>query len=169
MFEIGDAVVHPKLGAGIVVGFTQLQRDGQDKQYYDIELASKSGGNLMVPIENADANGLRPAVSKLRLKQVWRVLCDNPSELPKDYKERQELIDEKLQTGSILAIAEAIRDMAWRQQEKKKLTSKGKRTLEKGILLLAAEVATVQGTDLSEAKEQIQTRLQRDLLPKMGV
>lgn len=169
MFEIGDAVVHPKLGVGVVVGFTELQWGGHIKQCYDIELADKSGSNLIVPIETTYASGLRLAVSEFGLKQVWCVLCGKPSELPKDHRERHRLMEEKLHAGSILGIAEAIRDMAWREQGDEKPTGKGKQILQKGILLLAAEVAAVQGINLSEAKEQIRSRLQRNLSPEIGI
>ena len=42
MFEIGDAVVHPTRGAGVVTGFKELQRRGTSERYYKIKLDNVS-------------------------------------------------------------------------------------------------------------------------------
>jgi CarD family transcriptional regulator len=160
MFKVGDAVVHPARGAGVVAGFERLQRDGSTRRYYNIELLGDSSSNLMVPVESAESIGLRPAVSRSRLKEVWGVLHAKPDALPSDHKARYSLVEAKLQAGDILRIAEAVRDMAWRKKQRGNLTGHGKRIYQRGMMLLTAEIAAAQGVALTDAEAQVRARLQ---------
>jgi CarD family transcriptional regulator len=167
VFHVGDAVVHPARGAGVVVGLEEFRRNGDAMQYYDIELLGQSSTSLMVPVENAEEIGLRLAIPRARLKRVWRTLSANPDVLPSDYKARHSLMEEKLQTGKILQVAEAVRDMAWRQRSEG-LTKHGKQIYQRAMTLLAAEVAATQGVDLERGKSQVIAQLRENLPPRMA-
>lgn len=162
MFKEGDAVVHPIRGAGVVECLEERQWQGDDTLYYRIDLLSQPGSSLMVPVEAAKKIGLRRAVSRSRLKQVWRVLCTDPQGLPMEHKERYELLEEKLHAGEVLRLAEAVRDMAWRQQ-RRGLTTRGKRMYEEGMALLAGEIAAAKGIGYADAETQIRERLRQSL------
>jgi RNA polymerase-interacting CarD/CdnL/TRCF family regulator len=161
MFNVGDPVVHPIRGAGIVKGFEKLRRHGDEQLYYIIELLGLPDSSLMVPVKKngEESDILRPPISKANLSKVWRVLEDQPERLPSAHKTRHKLMEDKLQAGDILEVAGAIRDMAWRDAQERGLTSKGKRIYERGITLLSAEIAAAQGVDLVRAEEQVRERL----------
>jgi CarD family transcriptional regulator len=163
MFKEGDAVVHPVRGAGVVKTVEERQWRGSDALYYRIGLLSQPGSNLMVPVEAAKEIGLRRAISRTRLKQVWRVLSTDPEKLPTEHKERYQLLEDKLHAGDVLQIAEAVRDMAWRQQREGRLTTRGKRMYEEGMTLLAGEIAAVKGIDLTDAEAQVRSTLKESL------
>ena len=165
MFKPGDPIVHPFRGAGIVIRIEKRQWHGSSEMYYRIKLLGQRGITLMVPIHLAETLGLRPAVSLSKLNQVWHVLCADPGTLPADHKQRYELLEGKLHAGSVFQVAEAVRDMAWRQRQKGRLTIVGKQMYEKGFTLLAAEVAATQGIDLADAETQVKTRLSESLSP----
>jgi CarD family transcriptional regulator len=159
MFKAGDAVVHPVRGAGVVEGVEERQWRGSDVLYYRIDLLSQPGSSLMIPVKAAKGIGLRRAISQSRLKQVWRVLSTDPEKLPAEHKERYQLLEDKLHTGNALQIAEAVRDMAWRQQREGRLTTRGKRIYEEGMTLLAGEIAAIKGIDLTDAKDRVTSKL----------
>ena len=164
MFKVGDAIVHPTRGTGIVVGYEEFKLSGDTKEYYSIELLGESSSSLLVPIDNVDTVGLRRAVSKSKLSEVWRVLKGNPRKLPDDHKERYSRLETKIHAGSIIKIAEAVRDMAWRRSQEKGLTGKGRRIYDRGMTLLTAEVAAVQGIEMADAEAQVKLRL-KDNIP----
>ena len=159
MFKVGDAIMHPIRGAGIIVDLIKRQWHGNDKMYYKVELLSHPSSNLMIPTGTAQTLGLRHVISKSTLKKVWRVLCSVPKELPSDHKERYAALDDKMNTGDALQIAGVVRDMAGRRQQKGRLTTVGKRKYEAGINILAGEIAVVQDVDLSKAEAQIREKL----------
>lgn len=159
MFKIGDAIIHPIRGAGIIVDLIKRQWHGDDKMYYKVELLSHPDTNLMIPTGRAQTLGLRRVISKSKLKKVWRVLCSAPKELPSDHKARYEILSDRLHTGDALQVAGMVRDMTGRQHQKGKLTTVGKRKYEAGINILAGEIAAVQGVDVSQAEAQIREKL----------
>lgn len=163
MFKVGDAVVHPVRGAGVVKDIEELRLDGSKKRYYEIELLGQTRTNMMVPVKGAGTMGWRHAVEQSRLKGVWRVLRGDPKILPTDHDGRYELLRQKLRSGDLFQVAEAVRDMAWWRQRKGSLTTRGKRIYKKGIELLAGEIAVAKGIDLTDATTQVKIRLRESL------
>lgn len=160
MFKKGDAVVHPIHGAGVIRGIVKRQWHGDDNAlFYKIRLLSQPGSSLILPISAAKELGVRRAASQSRLRQVWRVLRTDPDDLPDEHKERYQMLENKLYTGDILLIAEAVRDMTWRQLSEGRLTTRGKRIYDEGMALLAGEIAVSQGIDVADAEAEVKARL----------
>jgi CarD family transcriptional regulator len=166
MFEVGDAVVHPVRGAGVVTDIKELQRDGSNKEYYKIKLLGHVRSNLMIPVKDAAARGLRRAIRQSNLNRVRRVLRASPEKLAADYKRRHELLEHKLRSGDLFQVAEVVRDLTWRQWKKNGLTVIGRRLYQRGIKLLAGEIAAAQGTDLTDAELQVGNWLWEAMSPK---
>jgi CarD family transcriptional regulator len=160
MFEVGDTVVHPSYGAGIVMDIRELHTLGRDgRQYYSIRLLSQPETMVMVPLKDEEKTGLRYPMGRARLERLWGILRDDPSELPSDYKKRYAMLKEKVETGDMLEVARVLRDLAWRREERRKLTTRGKRLYEAGMELLASEVAGAQGRDYEAAQADIAAQL----------
>jgi CarD family transcriptional regulator len=161
VFKIGDPVVHPVHGAGVVEVLEERDVGGRNDQYYRIKLLSQPASNLIVPTRSAGTLGLRRAIARSRLGRVWRILRSAPESLPSDHKKRYELVQDKLQGGDVLQIAEAVRDMSWRQQQEGSLTTRGKRIFEDGMSLLVGELAAAQGIEMADAESQVRSRLEK--------
>jgi CarD family transcriptional regulator len=169
MFKIGDTVIHPSYGVGTVTEIKKRHTLGSEKRYYSIELLGEPGTIVMVPVGAEERMGLRPPIAKSQLGQVWRVLTSDPDELPSNHDQRCELLNDKLCGGDVLEIAEAVRDLAWRKEEKRRLTIRGKRLYKRGMALLAGELATVRGDDLQVAEGRISKALDDRLHATAGM
>jgi CarD family transcriptional regulator len=163
-FKTGDAVFHPVRGAGVVTDIRERSWNGEECRFYRIDLLGLPDTQVMIPTSSAGEVGLRRAMSRTKLKKVWRVLRDDPQKLPKDHKSRYAVIREKLQTGDAFEVAKAVRDMTWRRHQRGKLTIRGKRIYEKALMLLAGEIAAVQEIELEEAEEKVCAWLQERLV-----
>lgn len=160
MFEVGDTVVHPNYGAGTVVNIRELHSLGRNgRRYYSIRLLSQPETTVMVPLDDEERAGLRLPMGRAKLERLWGILRDDPTELPSDYKKRYAMLKGKVETGDMLEIARVLRDLAWRREERRKLTTRGKRLYETGMELLASEVAGAQGRDYDAAEADISARL----------
>jgi CarD family transcriptional regulator len=155
VFEVGDKVFHPIHGAGLVVEVKERRSLGSAKRYYSIELLSQPKTLLMVPVRGAQEIGLRPSISPSALREVWGVLRDDPETLPTDHEQRYELLKDRLRGGDVMQIAAALRDMAWREEQERRLTKQGKRLYDESLALLAGEIAITLDSDLSTAEAQI--------------
>ena len=69
MFQIGDKVVHPMHGAGIVESIVQKKVDGVVRDYYIMKLPGRSM-IVMIPTDSCDAIGVRPVMNREQADQV---------------------------------------------------------------------------------------------------
>ncbi|MFN2219514.1 MAG: CarD family transcriptional regulator [Anaerolineae bacterium] len=155
IFQVGDTVIHPGYGAGRVVKIRKLNCLGSNKLYYSIELSDDSRTNVWIPVQDAEARGVRPPTPKSQLDRVWRVLRAGPEALSTDHEERYGSLQEKLCGGDIFRIAEAVRDLYWKEHRVRRLTITGTELYNKGFMLLTSEVAAMQGCELGAAKAAI--------------
>ena len=157
MFDVGDKVVHPIHGAGLVMGIKKQDLLEQYHRYYVIDLAVDDR-TLMTPVSNAEEIGLRSISQQAALSQVWHTLGAAAKTLLDDYKKRQAHIQEKLKTGDVIKVAEVIRDLSTLKREDH-LTSFDTKLLERAQQFLACEVALVEGVQVSEAERIISETL----------
>ncbi len=153
MFDIGDKVVHPIHGAGLVTGIKKQDLLEQFHRYYVIDLAVDRR-TLMIPVSKAEEIGLRSISQQAALAQIWHTLGTADEPLSDDYKERQKHIQEKLRTGDVIKVAEVIRDLSALKRDDH-LTSFDTKLFERAQQFLACEVALAEGVQVSEAEQMI--------------
>ena len=161
-FTTGDAIIHPVRGAGVVERIVERTWHGNAELYYRIRLLGQSGTMLMIPTSVTEKLGIRCALSRSAMKQLWPILLATPRRLPDRYKELRYLLQGKLGTGDIFQVAEAVRDMAWRQRETH-LSATIKQLYEEGIRLLVGEIAATQDIEFADADTQFRARLREHL------
>jgi len=116
-FEVGDNVVYPQHGAGVVVKKETKDLLGESRDYLTIQILHNSM-TVMVPCENAQTAGLRRVIDGEQVKTVIGVLTDQVSEMPKSWTLRFKQNREKIKTGDVYELAEVVRNLAIRESEK---------------------------------------------------
>jgi CarD family transcriptional regulator len=157
-FAVGDRVVHPHHGPGEVTAVERKAFVEEAKRYYVIEIPGQEL-TLFVPLSRVEEVGVRPVMRPTKLSRVLDALRGTPARLPDDYKERQELVAEKLKTGRAMQIAEVVRDLTW-HRERDHLTKRDAEYLERGREFLASEIAYASDIDISAASERINAALE---------
>ena len=149
MYEVGDKIVHPAHGAGIIGAIEQSDVLDDFNRYYVIDLKAEVR-RLMVPVRMAEEIGLRRIANAKGAKDIAKVLGSDAEALPDDFKARQSLIGEKLKEGDALILASVVRDMAARSLEKTYSPTEA-RLFEQARSMLSGELALVRDTELEEA------------------
>ena len=116
-FEVGDSVVYPHHGAGQVIKKEQKNILGEEKEYLTIKILHNDM-TVMVPTDNAGMAGLRRVIDEATVKKVLAVLSDAVSEMPKNWNRRFKHNRDKIKTGDIYELAEGVRNLAVREQDK---------------------------------------------------
>jgi CarD family transcriptional regulator, regulator of rRNA transcription len=133
-FEVGDNVVYPQHGAGVVLKKETRDLLGENRDYLTIQILH-NGMTAMVPCEHAHAAGLRRVIDREQVEKVIGVLTDEVSEMPKSWTRRFKHNREKIKTGDVYELAEVVRDLAIREWEKglsageKQMCTRAKRIL----------------------------------------
>lgn len=156
-FSIGDKIVHPHRGPGRIVDVERKEFIEEEKRYYVVEFPAFEM-TVHIPVRKSTELGMRPAMSQAKVTHVLDTLRSKPRRLPKDYKKRQEKVSQQLTSGRPTVTAEAVRDLTWHKQ-RRHLTKKDSELLQRGQDFLAAEMALVSDSDVSEANERIESIL----------
>jgi CarD family transcriptional regulator len=157
MYSVGDKVVHPGYGPGVIRDVERRQVIGEAKRYYVIDMQA-GGGTLMTPVAGADEVGLRPAISHASVKRLYRSLTEPPRSLSEDFRERQTEVEEQLKTGDVFETARVLRDLAWHGQDHG-LTKRDMQLMQRAEELVAGEVALVKETEVKTAQDEVQAIL----------
>jgi CarD family transcriptional regulator len=112
LFNVGDSVVHPKHGTGVVTERRTIQYSDHQQSYFCIEL-TEGRGSVMIPVERVEQVGLREPIRDLTL--IRQVLDSTPETLLDDPRIRQAGLEALTSSGSIERVATALRDLCWRE------------------------------------------------------
>ena len=159
-FKIGDKVVHPYHGAGMVVEIEEKKLLRKCGRYYVIDLIAYDG-IVMVPIDKVQEIGLRRVSGKRAISRAMNTLASTPDTLSSDHRERQARAQEKLNTGEIIKVTEVVRNLAWRNHQGG-LTIADNKIYQRAQTFLASELALAKEIELQEAMKQVQMALNED-------
>ena len=148
MFSVGDKIVHPMHGAGIIQGIEEKKILGQVKQYYVLKL-SYNDMNVMIPVDAEASVGMRLTVERVIIDKVIKVLSQDSSEMDSNWNRRCRDNMDKLKTGDILQVAEVVRNLM-RVDREKGLSAGEKKMLLTARQILISEI--ILSCDLSEGK-----------------
>jgi CarD family transcriptional regulator len=160
-FAVGDNVVYPHHGAGQVIKKEEKDILGEKRQYLTIKILHNDM-TVMVPCENAGKAGLRRVIDEETVKKVLSVLSDDVSEMPKNWNRRFKHNRDKIKTGDIYELAEVVRNLAIREQDKG-LSTGEKQMFTRAKKILASELMYA----LEMGEEQAEAHLD-DLLQRSG-
>ena len=149
MYEVGDKVVYPHHGAGTVVKKELKTVLGQDREYLTIQI-THNDMVVNVPSENAERVGLRSVIDEIVVDQVLEVLHGSGTKMPKNWNRRFKHNRDKMKTGDIFELAEVVRNLSLRDQEKG-LSTGEKQMFVKAKKILASELMYAKALSEVEA------------------
>jgi CarD family transcriptional regulator len=159
-FEVGDNVVYPHHGAGKVVKKEDKKIMGEVREYLTIKILHNDM-TVMVPCENAGKAGLRRVIDEETVQKVLGVLEDECSEMPKNWNRRFKHNRDKIKTGDIYELAEVVRNLAIREQDKG-LSTGEKQMYTRAKKILASEMMYALELDEEGAEAHLDQILTRE-------
>ena len=151
MFHIGDRVVYPMHGAGVVEAIEEREILGRSQQYYIMRLPL-DGLRVMIPVGGADGSGLRQVIGSEDLPRVLAVLSGEASGMSANWSHRYRANAEKLRSGDIFEVAEVVRNLTLRDREKG-LSAGERKMLDSARQILVSEVVLSRDIPETEAHQ----------------
>ena len=161
-FKVGEVVVYPHHGAAVIEDIEERQMGGEKLEYLVLHI-NQSDLVVRVPIKNADNVGVRDVVGKEGLEKVFSVLRDEDVEEAGNWSRRYKANQERLASGDINKVAEVVRDL-WRRDQDRGLSAGEKRMLGKARTILVGELALAKPVDEKKADtmmEEIDATIER--------
>ena len=146
-------MVYPHHGAGKVLKKEQKEVLGEKREYLTIKILHNDM-TVMVPCENAGRAGLRRVIGEEAVNKVLGVLRDEVSEMPKNWNRRFKHNREKIKTGDVMELAEVVRNLAIRENEKG-LSTGEKQMYTRSKKILASELMYALEMEEDDAEEHL--------------
>jgi CarD family transcriptional regulator len=156
-FQIGDKVVYPNQGVGVVEQISTRNLTGQPEMFYLLRLNSSSL-RVMVPTSSVANVGLRRVAKHSEIGNILEYLQRGRCKSPQDWKGRFKENCEKMRGGSVQQIAEVLKTLIILNQAKP-LSFREKKMMDRAWQLLVDEIAIARGL----SKETVEGQLVRAL------
>lgn len=117
MFQVGDKVVYPMHGAGVIEAIEEQEILGHRNRYYVMRMPI-NGMRVMVPCENLHNIGLREVITEQAFQKVLEVLKTGKTLMSKNWNHRYRANMEKIRSGNILELAEVVRALSQRDRRR---------------------------------------------------
>ncbi|MFA3776239.1 CarD family transcriptional regulator [Bacillus safensis] len=150
MFQIGDNIVYPMHGTGIIEAIEEKEFSDEKQQYYVIKM-SISHMKVMIPTRKMSGSRIRPVTGILALKNVMHIFQHGKSDQILTWKERHTINTNKIKTGNIQDGAEVVRDLM-RMKKEKALNASEKKMLDDAHEFLLSELEVIKGITEKQIK-----------------
>lgn len=152
-FKIGDKVVYPNHGLGIIETIEKRLIGEKDEEFLRLRIVGNDS-TVMVPKNNTANVGLRPIVSRKEIEVVFDVLKDKEIRKYDDWKGRFQENSDKMRTGSITEVALVFKSLTHLSMEKN-LSYRERRMLDRARYLIVSEIAEVERMKTEEVEVRI--------------
>jgi len=142
LFRVGDRVVYPMHGAGVIEAIEEKEILGDIRKYYVMKLPLGEM-KVLIPIDNIAQVGLRGVIERAEVPKVFVVLKGEQPELSTNWNRRYRNHLEKIKSGDIYEVAEVVRNLMLRDREKGLSTGESK-MLDTARQILISELILVQ-------------------------
>ena len=150
-FHIGDKVVYPNHGVGIIEQISSRAIGANVEKFYLLHIKASSL-KVMVPCQNAGSVGLRRVVRNGEVQKVLDLLSIGENGGNGDWKDRFKENSDRMRTGSLLEVASVLKSLIALHQAKP-LSFREKKMLERARYLLVSELAMARNCEEAKVEE----------------
>jgi CarD family transcriptional regulator len=168
VFHIGDKVVYPNHGVGIIEQISSRTFGETVEKFYLLKIKSSSL-KVMVPFHNVNNVGLRRVVRNGEVQKILDFLTDGDCANSTDWKDRFKENSDKMRTGSLLDVAAVLKSLLLLHQNKP-LSFREKKMLERARYLLVSELAMAKNLEEMAVEDMLTSALAKSKLrfPQAG-
>jgi CarD family transcriptional regulator len=157
VFEIGDKVIYPNHGLGIVERIETKTIMGTTCGFYQLRMANDT--TVFVPLDNVDGVGLRRAISDQEVEGLFSLLGDGKIDSHQNWKGRFKDNSDRMRTGSIYDVVEVLKGLTFLSKSKS-LSFREKRMLDRAKFLVVSEITEVMGEKTPAVEQKVDTALE---------
>ena len=158
-FQVGEKVVYPSQGVTVVEAIAIEELAGMSMECYTLRLLA-THSKVVVPVGNVDRVGLRRLANKEVVGESMRRLRANDVEMRGDWKDRYRINLERLKSGELGQVVDVLLCLA-DVGSRKTLSFRERKMFDQARQILVYEVAEVEGRDVVEVSQEIETVLDK--------
>jgi CarD family transcriptional regulator len=163
-FHVGDKVIYPNHGLGVVEKIEEKTILGTTCGFFHLRILSNET-TVLVPVVNVDNVGLRRAISDEEVERLFHLLGDGKIDNHQNWKGRFKDNSDKMRTGSIYDMADVLKSLTFLAKSKS-LSFREKRMLDRAKSLIISEVSEVMRQTVAEVEDRVEKALERCFMMK---
>lgn len=157
MYNVGDKIVYPMHGAGVIESIEEREILGKKCSYYVMKIPI---GDLkvMIPTDNINDIGIRDVISISEADKVFSALGSGQHEFSANWNKRYRENMVKIKSGDIFEVADVVRSLMQREKERG-LSTGERKMLTSAKQILISELVLAKGLNQCEVENKIQEYL----------
>ncbi len=163
-FQVGDKVIYPNHGLGVVEKIEEKTILGTTCGFFHLRILSNET-TVLVPVVNVDNVGLRRAITDEEVERLFHLLGDGKIDNHQNWKGRFKDNSDKMRTGSIYDMADVLKSLTFLAKSKS-LSFREKRMLDRAKALIISEISEVMRLTSNEVEDRVEKALERCFMMK---
>lgn len=163
MFSIGDLVVHPMHGAGVIHDIVNEKVAGVMKEYYVFQMPV-GGLVLKIPTANSNVIGIRSIASRREIEELLEAIPTLAYESNSNWNKRYQENLTLLKSGDLYQVAKVVKGLMHRESQRG-LSTGERKMLHNAKQIMISEIVLVE----QEEYRAVETRLDRAMMTQAPV
>ena len=156
MFNVGDEIVYPMHGAGVIHAIEKKNILNEEQDYYIISMPGEV--KVMVPTQKAEEIGVRNIINKDDVSKVLNILEEDETEMSDNWNKRYRDNMDKMKSGDIYEVADVVRNLSFKQKEIG-LSTGEKKMLNNAKQILVSELVLAEHVPQSEIEKIVENKI----------
>lgn len=164
MFNVGDFVVHPMHGAGVIADIVQERVAGATQQYYVFQMPM--GGLLLkIPVANSSAIGVRNIISPSEAATLVSAIPELTVEVNSNWNKRYQENMLRLKSGDLYEVARVIKALMHRERQRG-LSTGERKMLHNARQILISELVLIEDAPYADVEAEIDRAMMAQSVPQ---
>ena len=138
MYNIGEKILYPMHGAGIIEDIETQEIMGETRDYYVLRMPM-DGMMVKIPVDNADVIGVRDIISTNECNKVMEYIKTYTGEFNSNWNKRYRENAQRIKSGNIYEVAGVFKMLVCRDKERS-LSSGERKMLTSAKQILISEI-----------------------------
>ena len=161
MYKIGDSVVYPMHGAGVIEGIEKKEVLGKMQSYYVMRMPI-GDMKVMVPMDNAAEVGMRDVINKSEAQKVLNEFRTVQIDIIQNWSKRFRDNMGRIKSGNIFEVSAVVKSLMLRDRQKG-LSTGEKKMLSNAKQILISEIVVATGNDHDFIENQLRTMIDEEI------
>lgn len=153
MFSIGDLVVHPMHGAGVIDDIVREKVAGVTQEYYVFKMPM-GGLVLKIPVANSQVIGIRGIISPAEAEALLDAIPELAVETNANWNKRYQENLSRLKSGDLYQVARVIKSLM-RRDSLRGLSTGERKMLHNAKQIMISEIVLVEHVAYQDAESRI--------------
>ena len=164
MYQIGDRIVHPMHGAGVIDSIVEEKISGTLTRFYVFKMPI-SGLTLKIPVANSEMIGIRSVSSASDIESVMERIPGLSIDMTANWNHRYRENMERIKSGDLLEVAGVIKALMHRDSERG-LSNGERKMLHSAKQILISEIVLAESVEYVDAEARVNTAMQARVTPE---